>query len=263
LFRYVGQEKSVGQHIPFFPDKKAKLVCSFLKTYYDGRLNTTTLVLVRELEDNASCQALLSRLWESLPKKISETKFSQHTFIRHLHDRCILLRKIYEKDAELKRDRVTGFSSVDTSFFSKVFGHFLSEVTLFANQSLRSDWTTCDQGFLCLGNEGMSMNMLHLSCASEKEAREKTSIVSVPILDRETAISHPERLRVDLAPALDVESSQMVNILQRGTGYVLTPDFALKLYILNERRKAGISTLFSGDTGVGKVLLFLPRFLLL
>jgi len=34
--------------------------------------------------------------------------------------------------------------------------------------------------------------------------------------------------------------------------YVLTPDFAIKLLIINERRKIGRNIVFSGGTGVGK-----------
>jgi len=230
-----------------------KLVCAYLSAYMEEKLPSINLDLIKMQED-AAAQQTLKKFWE---REKLPTKCQQTIFLHHLHDRCLMLKKLYEKGIQLKKNGDSSLTSQDSKFFEKAFGHFLKEVSLFARQGLRKDWSSVDQGFLCLGNEGISANMLFLSCGSEEEARKKTDL-NVSILDKKTAISSPERLRIDLAPALDIESSKMINILQRGTGYVLTPDFALKLFVLNERRKIGIPTIFCGDTGVGKVSLFLP-----
>jgi hypothetical protein len=60
-------------------------------------------------------------------------------------------------------------------------------------------------------------------------------------------------LRSHLAPGLGLlDTSRMINLIEQQK-YVLTPDFALKLLILNERRKTQQNVILSGATGVGKV----------
>jgi len=233
------------------------MVCSFLQCFFNGNaINETDLLSLHPLVDVKLCNQQLEELWEGVPGAKQWSKFNKKAFIYHLYDRCILLQRFYQRNQEMEESENQSFQNIDPAFFKKTFQHFLEEVAFFASQNFKQDWAQVKQGFLALGEDGLSINMLHFSCDDPLEARAKTSIKSASVLDRQTAIENPSRLRIDIAPALNVESSKMINILQRGSGYVLTPDFALKLYVLNERRKAGIPTLFSGDTGVGKVCEF-------
>ena len=60
------------------------------------------------------------------------------------------------------------------------------------------------------------------------------------------------QFRAAVAPGMGLLKAGLMlnNILQQR--YVLTPDFAFKLLLLNERRKVGQPVILSGDTGVGK-----------
>ncbi len=60
-------------------------------------------------------------------------------------------------------------------------------------------------------------------------------------------------LRAKVAAALGLRRTGRLRPILEGVGFVLTPAFASKLLILNERRIAGGSAVIVGDTGVGKV----------
>jgi len=81
------------------------------------------------------------------------------------------------------------------------------------------------------------------------------------VIDSTIVQENPARLRAALAPSLGLWKSNLLIKVMENENYVLTPDFALKILILNERRKAGASVIIEGDTGVGKVFsyyFFLP-----
>jgi hypothetical protein len=63
-------------------------------------------------------------------------------------------------------------------------------------------------------------------------------------------------LRSVMAPAYGLADSKVFTRLLRKKGYVLSTDFAVKLLILNERRRVRANVILSGDTGVGKSELF-------
>ncbi len=66
------------------------------------------------------------------------------------------------------------------------------------------------------------------------------------------AINSPSFLRQKLAEGLGLrDSSKMLHIITQ-LGYVLTPEFALRLLILHEKCYSNYSLVFSGDTGIGK-----------
>ena len=80
----------------------------------------------------------------------------------------------------------------------------------------------------------------------------KIQVKNTTTLTRTEALAYPALLRISLAPGLGLhDTGKMWNIIQQ-QGYVLTPDFAYKLLVLNEKRRAGLNVVLSGDTGVGK-----------
>ena len=221
-------------------------------------MNQENFCQIKNLPDNV-CYEVLEKIWKKFPR-VGKLKFNQKAYITHLYHRCALLKKFYETNENLRNDgcqnytdKIEGELQVgDPQFFTKVFEQMLQEVSFFSSNALNQDWASEKQGFLSVGDDGFSLNLLSLSSLSQEEAQ-KTTKLKASILDRTTAVNRPSRLRSDLSPTLGIESSQMASIVQREPGYILTPDFALKLLVLNERRKAGISTIFSGGTGVGKV----------
>ena len=244
--------KVMSDSDPFEIDEKVQVVCAFLKKYYAGNLDSSQISMLVERPKEDECKKILDRLWGDIKaQKILNVKFNQRAYILHLYERCALLQKFYDGDNQLKRAGHATLSAQDSKFYQNVFEHFRREVAFFCNGELSGDWAKTNEGFLAIKNDGLTANLLHLSYKTQEAARKATKL-KVAILDLDTAVNEPGRLSSDLAPALEVPPGMMENIFQRGTGYVLTPDFALKLFVLNERRKVRVPTLFSGDTGVGK-----------
>ena len=68
-------------------------------------------------------------------------------------------------------------------------------------------------------------------------------------VDLKTALENSARLRIDLALGLGLKDSSKMKELIDQLEYILTPDFAMRLLILNERRLIKQSVILSGDTG--------------
>eukprot|EP01099_Mayorella_cantabrigiensis_P003370 TRINITY_DN2602_c0_g2_i3.p1 TRINITY_DN2602_c0_g2~~TRINITY_DN2602_c0_g2_i3.p1 ORF type:complete len:1282 (-),score=317.21 TRINITY_DN2602_c0_g2_i3:393-3689(-) len=72
------------------------------------------------------------------------------------------------------------------------------------------------------------------------------------ILSEKTVLETPSLLRVELAPGLGLRrTNKLLNLINQQQ-YGLTPDFAMKLLVLNEKRKAGLNVVLAGGTGTGK-----------
>ena len=251
LISNLGAAKKVGPGDPMVINDTTRTVCWFLRAHFAHGLANAPLSKIPSRPTDAECDIALQQLWGAIPD-IGDLKFDRTCYLRHLEERCIMMQHMHRKALESKAsgEQLQYYTDLDPDFFPKLFTHFLKEVTFFCRGKLEGDWAKYDQGFICLSENGYDANLLHLSATKEQAIR--STALKISILDRDTATRKPQRLRVDLAPALGIKSDQLVNALERGTGYVLTPDFALKLFVLNERRKAGISTLFKGDTGLGK-----------
>jgi hypothetical protein len=61
-----------------------------------------------------------------------------------------------------------------------------------------------------------------------------------------------KRLREHIAPAFGLRDPTRITRVLNSMGYVLSNDFAIKLLIINERRRVGANVILCGDTGVGK-----------
>jgi len=218
----------------------------FVRRFRQERFHLQSMSLIHP-SPNYDYNAEAESLWAEYPE-IGNLKLHKMSFIRLLYRRVMEIQHFYEGAQNRRRQGYATYSARDPHFYPKLFRHTLSEIAVICKGNMSGDWTKIEQGFLCLGSDGCTANMLYLS----GEPPEDENRLTVSVLDRKTAEENPVRLRVDLAPGLEVGSERMVSILQRSSGYILTPDFALKLFILNQRRKAGIPTLLSGDTGVGK-----------
>ena len=65
-----------------------------------------------------------------------------------------------------------------------------------------------------------------------------------------------KRLREHIAPAFGLSDPTRITRVLKAMGYVLSNDFAIKLLILNERRRVKANVILCGDTGVGKSEVF-------
>lgn len=101
-----------------------------------------------------------------------------------------------------------------------------------------------------LASSEVNCTFLNFSAETKEEAKQRT--LGFDALDFKSALTDPGLLRSTLALGIGLnQTNRMVNLIEQQQ-YVLTPDFALKLLILNERRKVRQNVIFCGNTGVGK-----------
>lgn len=93
-----------------------------------------------------------------------------------------------------------------------------------------------------------------MTAKNESEARRKTNGLSaMPCSPDNPALNEtPGLLRSWFAPAFGISRSHKILSLLSSQRYVLTPDFAIKMLVLFERRKAKADSILKGETGTGK-----------
>ncbi|KAH3761459.1 AAA+ ATPase [Pelomyxa schiedti] len=171
-------------------------------------------------------------------------------FIALLADRCHWLAKHADQRYKLM---MSGFGNVGEQMvkMSLLFDMFLSESISLCNMTLDAE---------------KQIYVARQCVENMKES--KDSLADIPVLPcalvfcegyplpselhkltLPEAQSNPAILRAEVATAFGVEN--LYHIIQ-SQGYILTPDFALKLLIINDYMKAGHNITLCGGTGTGK-----------
>jgi len=115
----------------------------------------------------------------------------------------------------------------------------------------RNNWI--DFGaYFCIGDEDVK-DWTILKFSTSGSNTPNITVFKENVLGEQKAHKEPKILRGTLAPALGIrEGGGRLNEILKKEEYVQTPDFALKMVILNERRRVGARVIIEGDTGVGK-----------
>ena len=171
-------------------------------------------------------------------------------YVKLLADRCRWMKSYATYILSLQSE---GFAlnAEDSYDYDKLFSIFLEEAGHLCERDLRTSLAEKPPIYSARSTSpAVGISFLNFAATSPKEALVATR--GLPALDFNTALSDSARLRVNLAPGLGLfKTARMVNIITQQR-YVLTPDFALKLLILNERRKVHQNVILSGNTGIGK-----------
>jgi len=132
-----------------------------------------------------------------------------------------------------------------------LFDRFVRECGALSQQRLY--WTSASPPVYSARSPAESEELLpNVTFFDFREATLPCRATKKLLLSLEKALKRPARLRTELARGLGIlRTERMIRIIEQQR-YVLTPDFALKLLVLNERRRSGMSVILSGDTGTGK-----------
>ncbi len=248
--------------MPLREDDEVILCCTFFEAWQNELLFVGSHEIVCDLTSpSQNVQHLLSQLFAMLPLyniHLPALKYYHKMFLQFLADRCIWLRNyaLYPSQKSsfylfgyLVQCQHTDMNITDSYDFGRLFRMFMEE-----------------SGHLCERKLKTTLS-LHPPIYSSRSSLPYPPDVAffdfgyndmegLPnVLDLNTALAFPAKLRVKLAPGLGLHhTDRMVQRIQQ-QNYVLTSDFALKLLILNEKRKANQNVILSGGDAYGHALM--------
>jgi len=241
---------------PFQADADAAIVCGFFFLNRGGKLVgslKSVLQAVNSIGEQVQTNEVLAKqldlVFEELQRKrirLPVQPLHRRSFVSLLAERCRWLTGYLQRKHHTEQ---SGFDSAfDKSQASQLFEQFLLEAGKLCEEDFKHNCMTAPPLLSSRGPAGSDdFSFISFSKTAQLPLLANASIVSL-----QEALSKPALLRISLAPGLGLsDTSKMWNIIKQQR-YVLTPDFALKLLILNERRKVGLNVVLSGDTGVGK-----------
>jgi len=208
----------------------------------------------------AQVRSKLANLLAARHPLIPPLNANRSMFFRLLGDRLRWLY-LYSLRYHLHRDEIaqmkqaSGFSLCTPA---EVFERFVAEAAALSGSNIR--WSSATPPSFSARSRAESAQLLPVvtffdfspQVPDEHAPIDTTSGLKKVTLTLQKATKKPARLRTELARGLGIlRSERMVRIITQQR-YVLTPDFALKLLVLNERRRSGMSVILSGDTGTGK-----------
>jgi hypothetical protein len=219
-------------------------------------IDKADLTNLPSLEDN-ECHAIIYNIFVNYAPRVPNKKVHQNTFLRLMVERCNFLVKMYLEIQHLRAMNEEKFISKIDKPYSKLFAIFLEECGHICDVNIRQDWGDYPYTYTCLDFDTVDFEILALSDNENWDAIKKSR--GLPCLDGQDAKKFPVKLRTKIAPSLGLLDTSKIHTVLSNSKYVLTSDFALKLLLLNEMRKVGRSIILSGDTGVGKVRLFMHK----
>eukprot|EP01114_Cavostelium_apophysatum_P014001 TRINITY_DN3512_c0_g1_i9.p1 TRINITY_DN3512_c0_g1~~TRINITY_DN3512_c0_g1_i9.p1 ORF type:complete len:5234 (+),score=1501.00 TRINITY_DN3512_c0_g1_i9:231-15932(+) len=232
------------------------LCCSFLDAFDAKTLGNPKVVLsstslvVRQNEDHYKYR--LDRFFKQiLPSKkidLPDVKLFQKMFVSLLADRCRWLLEYSEYLVRLEKNQ---FDIKGVATCQDLFDLFIDESGHLCERRLRTSLSDDPPIYSIRSSsteEDVSREVKFVNFSRRKLALPP----GIPSLDLHEALAFPDVLRVSLAPGLGLLKTERMRSIVQQQNYVLTPDFSLKLVILNERRKILQNVILSGDTGVGK-----------
>ena len=230
-FRIAEEEVFVARYIAGYnvKDKGGKRV-----------INSKRGTVYPELLDDEYQHELVKFLTENTCSAKSPQQ--QHLFVRYLHRRFQLFtKKIFLLNCDTQ------------TLGSDLMEQFVSEAEYLCQKGLSCSWEECKQSF-CI-SDGGTFCPLYPTCDGKSFEDTPQSFQRLTwggekyLKERES-----DRWECYLAWSLSL-SVQDIKILLKKKGFVLTPDFAYKMMLVHERKKARIPLVIEGDTGVGKTFL--------
>jgi energy-coupling factor transporter ATP-binding protein EcfA2 len=234
----LGQEIDIFRDHPFILTKDVKLVCLYYKNFINNSLNNivSTSFDRYELKDE-ECFVIIQSIFDQ-HKKITNTKFHQNMFFTLLRKKLEFLRLQINKGINFARNDLFKIMINECEQISNI-GYKLST---FKGPYSILDFTNISPQIIDLNENPQKFE---ISSNKKQKLIESNGI-----------------LRNLLANGLNVPSNRITNILKQ-ENYVVTIDFAMKMFILNERLKISSNVIIIGKTGVGKTELIEALALLL
>lgn len=181
---------------------------------------------------------------EQRPRQRQDKGFEMG-FLQLMNERC---RFLIELSRRHKQRDVTLLSG-NPSAIEQLFGLFLAEVEGILDSTMNLRSTTIVHVVRTATADFISADLLAL----RSTANAAPSVLCVEAFHMEDFPSKASLLRSQVATALGLQRTGRLRPILERLQFVLTPSFASKLLILNERRKARSGAVIVGETGVGKV----------
>ncbi|KAL9656856.1 hypothetical protein ABK040_004390 [Willaertia magna] len=255
-------ERQLLQIIDIIKDKKtdalpnfdcsslnARLVATFMKLYETGLVDKHDIILNVEnrLLSSDETSTILNRYFTR--SKVTNTNTHRKLFIKLLADKCYQLIRYHNWYEQLDDEDYKGeLQRVCAVINSKLFPIFLTECEVMSNDDIKSCWADLPVAFTVFNSKEHLMEFDVIKCP-----KCKTNTDSLRGLVRVIDIKpdNLEKIRSTLSASLNLLNVPMIDLCEK-FNYLLTTDFAIKLLLLNERRKVNRSLILEGDTGCGK-----------
>ncbi|KAL6077130.1 Replication factor C small subunit [Balamuthia mandrillaris] len=244
-------------------DADVRLAHSFFASYYNGKFGRNVKVLtmydnvlqayaaaeagtaVREEDLNAIFDFLRTKYGIDLPA----LPLHQRSFLKLLADRCRWMKERVQSLQSLVKQQV----DVESTPIDCLLELFLAECGRLCERQLRENISVNPPVLTSRSFDGHWADIDVLDLRPLEGGRDTPiSVPKTSVLSLADAFAFPEQLRVKIAHGLGLTRTDKMWRIVEQQGYVLTPDFAVKLLILNEKRRIRMNVVLSGDTGVGK-----------
>eukprot|EP01080_Neovahlkampfia_damariscottae_P009915 gene9915-2237_t len=213
-------KKITLESFEFEIDDKANYVANFIDLFQQNMLTRSNLMdaNMRNISTQKS-KIVLKNIFKLCP-----TRYHQVLFIEMMYERCLFINHSISQDVVVYPDstlilQFKAFFNESKALVSESIGKKLTETpfTFFKEQSFY-DEETMDPNIDLITSKDNSISELN---------------------------SH-------IGMLCENNDSHSVHKILKQRNYVLTTDFAVKMTILNEKRKRGHNVIISGGTGVGK-----------
>ena len=177
--------------------------------------------------------------------------FERVTFLPHLQRKVI--QDFLSNFGDILTTDVLQNPSCSDGYFAFLMSLFIRESATLSDNSLQQNWSSISTPFTARYASADS-TQLYILCMSAKSDAEKDlqSRNSLCGVSGAALRASPGFLRLHFAPAFGISDSGRLLTILKSQSYVLTPDFAVKMQVLFEKRRTKAPTILRGETGTGK-----------
>ena len=240
-------DEVTDENYPLFIGEEEELVARFLKAYetstidrmltYDDDDNEQPVIFER-LTDHEECRLYIDNCLKIHASEFSNNKVLQLSFIKFLHRRFLFFNSPYYKMNE--QHEFLG---------SSVIVQMINEAKSLAQINFQT--SNYPRTFLVY-DPYFSLHLLHDGWPRVPNELQKIFNFSDPLLGKE--FTNKNHYAKCLSWVIDIKYSDFERIMNE-TKFILTENFAYKIFHVHERKLTKLPLIIEGETGVGKTFL--------
>ena len=240
-------DEVTDENYPLFIGDEEEFVARFLKAYDDSEIDRMLTyddddneqpVSFEPLTDPKECRRYIDNCLNMWAKELSKNKVLQLSFIKFLHRRFLFFNSPYYKMNE--EHELLGSSIIE---------QMINE----AKSLTQINFKTSDYPRIFLIYDPyFSLHLLHDGWAKVPMELQKIFKFSDPLLGKQfTNRNHYAKC---LSWLIDIPYNEFERIMSE-TKFILTENFAYKIFHVHERKLTKLPLIIEGETGVGKTFL--------
>eukprot|EP00047_Mylnosiga_fluctuans_P001195 m.218044 g.218044 ORF g.218044 m.218044 type:complete len:3593 (-) comp10156_c0_seq3:222-11000(-) len=232
---------------PYHVDDDVTLVALTLRNLHQGDLRAMDFKTpaATQISADEALEHLTVLFKTDVMKGVLKNKLFQRCFVALLAKRC----RDLERTIEYLVTNQCGDDNCINEYLKRLFPFLTRECRQMCDQSIVGDFSLYEPIFTSRGRDGFVQ--LLVMRGSEADARaivQNTSFNWFNSQDPDIGLRAGD-LRSFIGAALGIEN--LLPLIER-TGFVMTPDIALKLVLINELRLVSDNIIIQGGTGCGK-----------